>query len=177
MLSLGVTAGLMFLRARNKWFVGVLYAIGVCLVLVMAGKEIQERFFSVKKYQEDNSANSRLTSWKIGLRIAAENPVFGVGVRNSPLLTYSYGADIEGRSIHSQYLQTAADSGVPALLLYLGLLGSVLVGLQQVRRHLLANGGLPCRPEQRQPRADRKTEDQEPDRRQKPCKGHGDESR
>jgi O-antigen ligase len=109
--------------------------LAVC-VLGMAGKEVRERFVSISKQDVDASAQSRWVTWGIGLKMAQERPVFGYGIRNSNLFTYQYGADIEGRSIHSQYLQTAADSGIPALALYVAMLASVFLGLREVRRDL-----------------------------------------
>lgn len=136
MLSLCVAAVPMFMRAQNKRFVGVIYAAGFCLVVAMAGPEIQERFFSISNHGVDESANSRKVTWGIAIRMANENPLFGMGIRNSNLYTHQYGADMEGRTIHSQYLQTAADSGWAALALYVGLLLSAFVGLWQTRRAL-----------------------------------------
>jgi probable O-glycosylation ligase (exosortase A-associated) len=136
MLSLCVVAPLVWARTRHKWFVTAVYAgLAVC-VLAMAGKEVRERFVSISKHDMDASAQSRWVTWGIGLKMAQERPVFGYGIRNSNLFTYQYGADIEGRSIHSQYLQTAADSGLPALALYVAMLGSVFLGLREVRRDL-----------------------------------------
>ena len=89
----------------------------------MAGKEIRERFFTLENTEVDASANSRRESWAAAWQIAKDNPIFGVGIRNSNLLSHEYGADMEGRTIHSQYLQTAADSGLVALALYLTALG------------------------------------------------------
>lgn len=139
MLSLCVAAVPMFFRARNKRFVALIYVAGLCLVGAMAGKEVQERFFSIGKQDVDESANARKVTWGIAVRMANERPIFGMGIRNSNLYTYSYGADIEGRTIHSQYLQTAADSGWVALGLYVGLLLSAFVGLWQIRRALRAH--------------------------------------
>ncbi len=136
MLSLCVAAIPMFLRSRNKRFVAAIYAVGFCLVAVMAGKEIQERFFSISQSDMDESANSRKKTWSIAIQMANEYPVFGMGIRNSNLFTFKYGADMEGRTIHSQYLQTAADSGWVALAIYLALLLSVFYGLWQTRRLL-----------------------------------------
>jgi O-antigen ligase len=70
----------------------------------------------------DASANSRKETWLIAIRMANEHPILGLGVRCSTLLTQQYGADMEGRAIHSQYLQTAADCGWVGLALFLGLL-------------------------------------------------------
>jgi probable O-glycosylation ligase (exosortase A-associated) len=135
MLALCVTSVLMWVRARNKWFVTAVYAVGVVLVFFMAGKEIQERFRSIGK-DVDESQQSRLVSWGIAVRMANERPVFGFGIRNSNLYTFRYGADMEGRTIHSQYLQIAADSGWPAAALYAGLILSIFYGLWRTRRAL-----------------------------------------
>jgi probable O-glycosylation ligase (exosortase A-associated) len=136
MLSLCVIAPLIFIRTRYKLMIGIVYAgIGACIP-IMAGKEIQERFFSIGKADVDESAQSRWTTWNIAIRMANERPLFGMGIRNSNLFTYDYGADMPGRSIHSQYLQTAADSGWVALLIYIAFLVSLYFGLRDVRRVL-----------------------------------------
>ncbi|HEY3787243.1 MAG TPA: O-antigen ligase family protein, partial [Urbifossiella sp.] len=82
------------------------------------------------------SAQSRWTTWNIAIKMANNKPIFGYGIRNSTLFTYSMGADMEGRAIHSQYLQTAADSGWVALGLYLGMIVSLFLGLRDVRKLL-----------------------------------------
>jgi O-antigen ligase len=134
MASLGIAAIFVWFRARNKVFISAVYGCMVVLVLVMAGPEIRERFLSIGKADVDESFQSRQNTWGIAVRMANERPLFGFGIRNSNLFTHAYGADMVGRSIHSQYLQTAADSGWVALALYLGLLGSVFLGLRDARR-------------------------------------------
>ncbi len=136
MASLGLTAILVWFRARNKRFVSVVYGIAFALLVVMAGPEIKERFFSIGKADVDESFQSRRTTWIIAIRMANNKPIFGYGIRNSTLFTQSMGADMEGRAIHSQYLQTAADSGWVALAIYLVLIGSLIIGLRDVRRVL-----------------------------------------
>jgi probable O-glycosylation ligase (exosortase A-associated) len=136
MVSMIPTAVLMWVRCRNKGVVGLLYVVAAGLVVAMAGKEIQERFLSIGQQDVDDSAQGRWTVWKIAVQMANERPLFGFGIRNSNLFTFQYGADIEGRTIHSQYLQTAADSGWPAMGLYVALLLSIFYGLWQARRAL-----------------------------------------
>lgn len=133
MLSLCVAAGLMWLRCRDKRLVSGVYLLALGFVLATAGPELRDRFFSISRHDMDESANSRKTTWKIAVRMANERPLFGFGIRCSNLYTYDYGADMPGRSIHSQYLQTAADSGWVALGLYLAVLGSTFWGLYEVR--------------------------------------------
>lgn len=104
------------------------------IVLTLAGAEIRERFFSTTRFEADRSAQSRLDSWTAGWRIAWDRPIFGQGIRNSRYLSQNFGADSFGRTIHSQYIQVAADSGIPAMLTFLGLLGASLAGLHRGHR-------------------------------------------
>jgi probable O-glycosylation ligase (exosortase A-associated) len=119
MLSMLIAAPLSLFRgkyrARKLLFAGLI----ALLVPIMAGQEIRNRFASISDNERDDSANSRFTSWAIGLQIAREHPVLGVGVRNSNLFTYAYGADKEGRTIHNQYIQVAADNGFVGTGLYI----------------------------------------------------------
>lgn len=136
MVSLLAVAPVLAMRSKRRWQFA---ALGVALLFVvpsLAGQEIRERFFSVKQFEQDESANSRFDSWRAAFLIANDHPVFGVGIRNSALVVYDYGADMIGRTIHSQYLQIAADSGYPALALYLGALAAVWVSMAQTRRLL-----------------------------------------
>lgn len=136
MVALGISAIPVWMRTRHKWFLTSVYLCMGVFVVATAGKELQERFFSISKNDADESAQSRLTTWKIAIQMANERPFFGFGIRNSNLFTYQYGADMEGRSIHSQYLQTAADSGWIGLGLYASMLLSTFAGLSAVRRFL-----------------------------------------
>ena len=58
----------------------------------------------IRTYEEDGSAQSRFDSWRAAWLITRDYPIVGVGVRNANLFSEQYGADMEGRTIHSQYL-------------------------------------------------------------------------
>jgi probable O-glycosylation ligase (exosortase A-associated) len=123
MLSLLLSVPIYLWRCKHRMQLFSLL-VGVTLILpFFAGKEIRERFFSIEQHEIDDSANSRRTSWTIAWRMAQERPIFGYGIRNSNLYTFVYGADKEGRTIHWQYLQIAADSGLIGLAAYLFALG------------------------------------------------------
>ena len=81
----------------------------------------------------DASANQRRAAWGAAWRITLDNPIFGVGIRNANLFSHEYGADQEGRTIHSQYLQTAADSGLVALGLYVTALVVFWLSMRRAR--------------------------------------------
>jgi probable O-glycosylation ligase (exosortase A-associated) len=134
MVSLLLASPLIFLRGRNK-FQLFLAALAIALVVPsLAGNEIRARFFTLNSYEDQSSAQQRFASWDAAFQMALDYPVFGVGVRNSNLFSQRYGADMEGRTIHSQFLQILADTGFPGLLLYASLLASVVLSLRRVRR-------------------------------------------
>ena len=114
----------------------MLFRSGAIFISIAAGKEIQERFFTVSQADQDASFMSRWTTWNIAISMANNHPFFGVGIRCSNLYTQDYGADMFGRTIHSQYLQIAADSGYPALALYLLLFGYSIFSCWRARRAL-----------------------------------------
>jgi probable O-glycosylation ligase (exosortase A-associated) len=137
MVSLLAAVPLLFFRSRRKRQFSFLLVLLLISVPYLAGKEIQARFFSIEKYETDRSANTRLDSWNAAIEIANDYPVFGVGIRNSNLLTIDYGTD-QGRVIHSQYLALLADAGYPGLALYLLAIISTFVSIFRTRRTLKA---------------------------------------
>ncbi len=136
MLSLVLALPLIIVRSRRKAQFAVVLVALLATIPYLAGDEIRNEFFSLKKYDTDSSANQRFDSWSAAFAIANEYPVFGAGIRNSTMLTLSHGADKAGRVIHSQYLQYLADAGYPGLTLYLLALFSLWVAMARSRRWL-----------------------------------------
>ncbi len=131
MLASAIGMTWVLLHHRPRW-----QSIGGAVVLIlvlsiMAGPQIRDRFLSTTQYKTDASAQSRFDSWAAAWQIAWENPILGKGIRNSNQYTLNYGADKRGRTIHNQYLQIAADTGIPAASVYLLMLG---VGMWNYRR-------------------------------------------
>lgn len=106
--------GMVLTASRKRLRAVAALAVLGALVLSLAGKEVQDRFLTIKQEDRDTSQQSRLDSWRAGLKIARDYPLFGAGIRCSNLLTKQYGADMEGRTIHNVYIQIMADSGFPA---------------------------------------------------------------
>lgn len=139
---LTAVVGLLWLgcRHRPRWQILIGALVLALMISVLAGPEIQSRFMSTTQYQQDRSAQHRLSSWAAAWEMVWDRPVFGFGIRNSSLYIHQYGADRIGRTIHNQYLQIAADSGIPALLVYLAVLlvaiGSLFIAQGRCRRWL-----------------------------------------
>jgi len=136
MLSLLVAVPVLIIRSRRRRQFAFVLVLMLSLVPSLAGREQRNRFLSIEGYETDGSANARFDSWNAAFAIAADYPLFGAGIRNSNLITYKYGADVQGRTIHSQYLQTMADSGYPALFFYLLALGCTWFAMARARRTL-----------------------------------------
>jgi probable O-glycosylation ligase (exosortase A-associated) len=137
MLSMIVVVPLLLIRSRMRVRLLIAVACFVIIALPMfAGPEIRARFLTLEKNDVDESANSRRASWKAAWLMALDHPIAGVGLRNSNRFSYQYGADMEGRTIHSQYLQILADNGFVGLALYLAILIYAWLSLRRARRFL-----------------------------------------
>lgn len=134
MLCVILGGGWLLLHHRPRWQSAAMAMAAFVVVAALAGQEVRDRFYSIKDYKTDGSAQSRLDSWNAAWHIALDNPLTGVGIRNANLFSQNYGADMYGRTIHNQYLQIAADNGLPAMTLYIVICGVALARMNRIRR-------------------------------------------
>ena len=127
----------LLIHHRPRFQAAAVMGVLCVAVMFMAGDEIRERFISTADYQSDESAQSRFDSWEAAWNIALDNPLLGKGIRNSNDFSQNYGADLAGRTIHNQYLQIAADSGIPAAGIYITMIGVGIFGLRMARKRCL----------------------------------------
>jgi O-antigen ligase len=80
------------------------------------------------------SALQRFKILKVGWQIFESNPVLGVGIGCYNIANARFAPKIGKKDAHNTYLGLAAETGLPGLLLWLGLVGSVL-GFVRRRRH------------------------------------------
>lgn len=136
---LAAVVGLGWLGVQHRPRRQLLWAVPLVIVGLgfAAGNEVRQEFHSIYDgYETDASVQSRFTSWSIAWEMAWDRPLTGMGLRNSNLYSFNFGADRRGRTIHNQYLQLAADAGIPALLAYLSILGVGFFGAYRGRRIL-----------------------------------------
>jgi O-antigen ligase len=88
------------------------------------------------------NAAQRWDILKTGLRIAASNPVLGVGIGGYLEANARYAPQLGAHDAHNTYVSLAAEMGLPGLLLWLGLVGSVLAQVRRRRAHLEADDRL-----------------------------------
>jgi O-antigen ligase len=139
----------MFDTGRRIRLVALSLAV-VAVVVVFAPEGVWKRAAGLKhltnteqlnKVDSEGSARQRWEIWRVATKIIREHPVLGVGVSAYPLAhaAYARGEEFdpiaEGeRDTHSTILNLLAETGVPGTILLLGLLGSVAVRAERVRR-------------------------------------------
>jgi O-antigen ligase len=86
-----------------------------------------------------NSAQQRFDILRTGWHIFTSHPVTGVGIGCYNEANARYAPELGARDAHNTYIHLAAEMGVPGLLLWLGLVGSVLAQVRRVRTRLEAD--------------------------------------
>jgi O-antigen ligase len=119
-LALVATAGLVFV-ALNPWLLpaGIRYRLDTTFESKSSSIDDIE---NARVEDLDASSAIRLLVWQGGLQMVRDSPVFGVGFGQFPYVITNYvSAQQLGdvRDAHNAYLITAAELGVPALLLLL----------------------------------------------------------
>ena len=80
------------------------------------------------------SARDRFEILKTGVGIAASHPLLGVGIGCYREANMRYAPQLGERDAHNTYVSLAAEIGFPGLLLWLGLVGSVLTRVRSSAR-------------------------------------------
>ncbi len=70
----------------------------------------------------DTSSRTRLTIWGGGLDMMEDHPFFGVGYERFPMVIGNYRPSVANMDPHNQFLKIGAETGVPALGLFVLLL-------------------------------------------------------
>lgn len=141
-----ITLLIMFVFEKNFNFKLALVSLGaVLLIFSLLPSSYIERFASLASLSpatengiyQDSSFRGRSSELLTGLSIVARNPILGVGAGNYPNNYQKYSQEIgielrsEERDAHSLYLQIAAETGILGLFSFLGIVGSLLVGLSK----------------------------------------------
>ncbi len=135
LLALLVT-GIMVLRAKSAVVGGFVkthrgaFASGTVVFLILFGlvaaKTVLPRLQKARG-ADDNSTMFRAYIWRATTNMAKERPLTGFGPGSFPHVYSRFAQVGYTRSAHESWLQVAAESGFPALLL---LLGAMLVALR-----------------------------------------------
>jgi O-antigen ligase len=153
-----VIAGLYLVWFWKKWLVAVVPLL-VAVLFFVSPPVMRERFTSLFHAQEVDSNRFRIIAWNAGVEMIEKHPLLGLGPEGPKYHFQEYVPPDVWTSrpagfyqhLHDVYLQYGAERGVPALLVFLWLLGQILVdfwrGLRSLPpgpsdRRFLLHGGI-----------------------------------
>jgi O-antigen ligase len=136
------------IRKRPTFALPVIVAVVVTGVLIPA--TVWHRLEGITKLTSsetideadpEGSAAQRLEIEKVAWRIFTDHPLKGVGIGNYDQANDRYSPRLGKRDAHNTYMTLAAELGLPGLLLWLGLVGSVLLQVKRYRRSVAVDAG------------------------------------
>ena len=133
----GLIAGFVYLIARSHRPVRNFLGVSALMVpLLFWSSSSLLRRITAPADGDRQAQDARLIVWKAGLRMIERHPMIGVGMHNfkSQVLRYEEGDERVESLAHNSYLEIAAETGIPGLLAFLGLLGAVFSALERVRK-------------------------------------------
>ena len=151
-----VVSGILFfvVHTKGRRVRSLLVAVAAAIVILpFVPTSAWQRFSLMKNLASGNvieadpegSAEARYNIWRVAGTIIKENPVSGIGLGVYPRGHAMYAprvgvpdAALGFRDTHSTYLNVAAETGIPGLLLFLSTVGAVAVTSERTRR--LARG-------------------------------------
>lgn len=123
-LAGGAMALLLWLKSRQKFWLAVMLAISLPMVLGMMPDSWFEKMGTIETYEEDASAMGRINAWWFAFNLANDHPITGGGFdafdRN---LFMIYAPEPEDfHDAHSIYFEMLGEQGYVGLMLFLGIL-------------------------------------------------------
>ena len=107
---------------------------------------VVERPIQLAALAQDASTNARLMMWQSTTKMALAHPFIGTGWGTFVGYYPAYRLPIEnstsGLSAHNDYLQLAAEGGIPVLLLQLGVVFGLLFQLKRVIKYVATDADL-----------------------------------
>ena len=124
LLTLGVTAILLIWNSKRIYLAIPLFAIGIFLAAGQLPEEWFGRMHTIGTYEEDSSAQSRLTAWNDGFQYALSHPFLGAGFNGWRYVTIS--------DWHSSYVEILAEHGFIAFFIWASLLFGTIASLTRL---------------------------------------------
>jgi probable O-glycosylation ligase (exosortase A-associated) len=127
------TVAFILMPKRPKYIGGLVI---VALIGVrFTGPQLAARYATAfaSEDERDYSSESRVDLWRDCLKVVASYPVLGVGPANWRVVAATYGWP-PGKSAHSVWMETAAEVGIPGVLMLMTFFGLAVVRLWPIAR-------------------------------------------
>ena len=136
-VAIGVTLIAFWLRTKHRLLTGAAALGLMAAALTFLPETWYQRMETIGHYEQDASANERLTVWVYALRLAADHPLVGGGfnVVDDPQLYFRYSPEADAvHNFHSIYFQVLGENGYVGLALFLGLITASMLSAQWIIR-------------------------------------------
>lgn len=144
LLGLMTVLLLTFVKGPKKIVTLAMLAVAAPLVISMLPQQWFERMHTIGEYEQDESAQGRLTAWSVAWQLALDHPVLGAGFKPFTEETYAhYAPGATVHDVHSSYFQMLAEQGFLGFGLFIGLIGATMISLRQLRRQCAQGHGPP----------------------------------
>jgi O-antigen ligase len=143
-----VVAGLYLVWFWKRWLVMLVPLVGV-IVFLFSPPVMRERFTSLFHAKQVDSNTFRIIAWNAGIQMIEKHPLLGLGPEGPkyhfreyvPPETWNSRPPGFYEHLHNVYLQYGAERGIPALLVFLWLLGKIVVDFWRGLRALPPGSG------------------------------------
>lgn len=131
LLALGAVLALLVWHSRRKWLAVSLVSMGVGLSFMSLPQDWFGRMETIERFQQDGSAQGRLTAWRLGVEYVQKEPWVGSGFEGWRFITTN-DEGMRGIDWHSIYVQLLTENGIPGFILWCGLLFGNMVHLSML---------------------------------------------
>lgn len=122
----GAALAVVFWRQLEvKYKLAGVTVVFLAAAVLLTSSPVSQRFFSSFDLRE-GSNQGRIETWKKAAEISISHPLLGVGIGNYPLEIKPTADYREPIYAHNTYLDIAAESGIFAVLAWIGLLGAAV---------------------------------------------------
>ncbi len=124
LLAILAMAGFFVIKSSRPFLLSIAVSAVLAVGVLSMPSEWTQRMETIQDYQNDGSAQSRITTWLTIWNMALDRPVVGAGFRvGSSVLYQRYSPNYVGKSFdsHSIYFQALGEHGFVGLALYLSL--------------------------------------------------------
>lgn len=135
-------AAFLWLLSNRKLAGLAIMAVAAVAVALYASDAYFERMSTIRTYQDEGSAQGRIIAWKASLRMAADNPILGVGAGH---FAVTFGTRYIPRdrgpmpwlTAHSTYFLVLGELGLPGIVTMLAIVIGGIAATLSLRRRLL----------------------------------------
>ena len=144
MLTMAVAVALTVWRKTKWWKAAITGAVVSVAVLAIIPSQTEQRYQTIKSYQEAPSAVTRIRAWETSLAMAADRSVTGVGFGQDVYMreynNYSVVPEDHPRAAHSVWFSLIGETGYVGLALYVSMLVSVLLITRRIMKRATRRG-------------------------------------